>query len=60
MKTALRKMRQQRRIKQVELAARLRLRQNTVAQAEAYGIRKRSTAERYAAALGCNWQDLLD
>ena len=60
MKTALRKMRQQRRIKQVELAARLKLRPNTISQAETYGIKKRSTAERYAVVLGCNWQDLLD
>lgn len=27
---------------------------------EQYGIRKRSTAERYAAALGCDWKELLD
>ena len=24
------------------------------------GIKKRSTAERYAAALGCDWKDLID
>ena len=58
--TALRKVRRQLRIKQVELANRLRLKKNTVCQAEQYGIKKRSTAERYAAALGCDWKDLLD
>jgi DNA-binding XRE family transcriptional regulator len=53
-------MRRGKHITQRELASSLRVRQNTICAMEQYGIRKRSTAERYAAALGCDWKELID
>ena len=47
-------------VSQIELSKKLRVSRAAVSIALRDGIKKRSTAERYAAALGCNWQDLLD
>ena len=47
-------------VSQTELSRRLKISRSAVSQALHGGIKKRSTAERYAAALGCDWKDLLD
>lgn len=43
-----------------ELAEKLNITAQTVQQQEKRGIRSINTARRYAAALGCDWRDLLD
>lgn len=48
------------RVSQIELSKRLRVSRAAVSIALRDGIKKRSTAERYAAALGCDWKDLID
>lgn len=59
-RSALQKLRKSLHLTQEKLGKLLHVSQQTVAATERDGIKKRSTAERYAAALGCNWQDLLD
>jgi len=48
------------RVSQIELSKRLRVSRAAVSIALRDGIKKRSTAERYAAALGCDWKELID
>ena len=43
-----------------EVAEKLQVTAQTVQQQEKRGIRSIRTARRYAAALGCDWRDLLD
>ena len=48
------------RVSQIELSRILKVSRAAVSLALRDGIKKRSTAERYAAALGCDWKDLID
>ena len=56
----LRFYRQERGMTQKEVARLLRIKQPSYCNAERFGIKKLTTAKRYAAALGCDWRDLLD
>ena len=47
-------------ITQIELSKRLQVSRAAVSIALRDGIKKRSTAERYAKAIGCDWKDILD
>lgn len=58
--TKLRQIRQRLRLTAAQLAAALGIKPRTVQLQEQRGIRKKSTAVRYAAALGCRWHDLID
>ena len=58
--TKLKTMRRNRRLKLREIAKKIGVTIQGVQRMEIFGIKKRSTAERYAAALGCDWKDLID
>lgn len=58
--TRLKTMRKKRRLKLREIAVKIGVTIQCVQKMEVYGIKKRLTAERYAAALGCDWKDLID
>ena len=56
----LKAMRLNRKLKLRELAALCGVTAQTVHDTEVTGIRTARIARRYAAALGCDWKDLLD
>ena len=56
----LRAMRLRRRLKLREIAALCGVTTSTIHDTEVRGIRTVRIAKRYAAALGCDWKDLLD
>ena len=58
--TQLKKIRIARGLKACILAKRLNITRQCVCIAEKKGIRNVNTAKRYAAALGCDWRELLD
>ena len=58
--TRIKEYRIKRKMKAVELARILNITRQSICIAERKGIRYVSTAKRYAAALGCDWKDLLD
>jgi len=58
--TQLKKIRVRTGMKSVELARRMNISRQCVCIAEKKGIRNAGAAKRYAAALGCDWKDLLD
>ncbi len=58
--TALRKMRMSRFITQTELAEKMGVLPGCVSTLERNGIKQIRTAERYAAALGCRPEELMD
>ena len=58
--TQLKTARKKKRWKLRELAEKTGRTIQSVHKMEVRGIKKRSTAERYAAALGCDWKDLID
>lgn len=59
-RSALQELRKSLHLTQEKLGRLLHVSQQTVAATERTGIKKRSTAERYAVVLGCDWKDLLD
>ena len=56
----LKAMRLRRGLKLRELAALCGVTTSTIGNSEARGVRTARIAKRYAAALGCDWKDLLD
>ena len=56
----LRQIRLRTGIKACELARRMNITRQCVCIAEKKGIKNAGAARRYAAALGCDWRDLLD
>lgn len=56
----LRQIRLQAGIKACELARRMSISRQCVCIAEKKGLKNAAAAKRYAAALGCDWKDLLD
>lgn len=58
--TAIKQKVKRLKVSQIELSRILKVSRAAVSMAMRDGIKKRSTAERYAAALGCDWKDLLD
>ncbi|MCI5778423.1 MAG: hypothetical protein MR051_01155 [Lentisphaeria bacterium] len=47
-------------LRSVDLARMLHVSRACICLAEKKGLRSSTAAKRYAAALGCNWRDLLD
>lgn len=47
-------------LRSVDLARLLKVSRACICLAEKNGLRSSTAAKRYAAALGCNWRDLLD
>ena len=58
--STLLKIRKSLHLTQEKLGRIMHVGQSAVSEFERKGIRTRSAAERYAAALGCDWKDLLD
>ena len=58
--TAIKQKVKRLKVSQIELSRILKVSRAAVSMAMRDGIKKRSTAERYAAALGCDWKDILD
>lgn len=58
--TAIKQKVKRLKVSQIELSRILKVSRAAVSMAMRDGIKKRSTAERYAAALGCDWKDLID
>ena len=58
--TAIKQKVKRLKVSQIELSRILKVSRTAVSMAMRDGIKKRSTAERYAAALGCDWKDLID
>ena len=58
--TKLKTLRKKSKIRLRELGAQLNISLQAVRQQEVRGIKKTTTAKRYAAALNCDWRDLLD
>lgn len=58
--TAIKQKIKRLKVSQIELSRILKVSRAAVSLALRDGIKKRSTAERYAAALGCDWKDLID
>jgi len=47
-------------LRSADLARLLKVSRACICLAEKKGLRSSTAAKRYAAALGCNWRDLLD
>ena len=58
--TRLRQLKEASGLKSAELARRMNITRQCVCIAEKKGIRNVAAAQRYAAALGCDWRELLD
>ena len=58
--TRLRQLKEASGLKSAELARRMNITRQCVCIAEKKGIRNAAAARRYAAALGCDWRELLD
>ena len=58
--TRLRQIKEASGIRSAELARRMNITRQCVCIAEKKGIRNVAAAQRYAAALGCDWRELLD
>lgn len=58
--TRLRQIKEATGVKSAELARRMNITRQCVCIAERKGIRNVAAAKRYAAALNCDWRELLD
>ena len=56
----LKAMRLRRKLKLRELAALCKVSVSAIGNSETCGVKTSRLAKRYAAALGCDWKDLLD
>lgn len=58
--SALKQIRKDQKLSLEQLAKRMKTTFQNVWQHEQYGIKTARIAKRYAAALGCDWRELLD